>query len=78
MIEEHDLVALTTDIKEHGLVAGDVGTVVHCYADGEAYEVEFMTRDGKTIGVLTLEQEQVRALDGQEILHVRAVSDAAA
>lgn len=78
MIEEHDLVALIVDIEGYGLVAGDVGTIVQCYADGEAYEVEFMTRDGKTIGVLTLEKDQVRALEGREILHVRSVADAAA
>lgn len=42
MIEEHDLVTLTTDIEAYSLVAGDIGTVVHCYADGKAYEVEFM------------------------------------
>jgi hypothetical protein len=30
---------------------GDVGTVVHVYADGKAFEVEFTTLDGKTAAV---------------------------
>lgn len=40
MIREHDLVVLERDIAEHHLVKGNVGTVVHCYAGGDAYEVE--------------------------------------
>ena len=45
MIRELDAVVLTHDIPEHGLKKGDVGAVVHCYADGAAWEVEFVTRD---------------------------------
>jgi hypothetical protein len=40
MIKEHDLVVLGTAVPSEGLVAGDVGTVVHIYHDGQAYEVE--------------------------------------
>ena len=50
---ELDLVALERDMPEHGLRKGDVGTVVHRYADGRAFEVEMMTGDGTTIAVLT-------------------------
>ncbi len=71
MIREHDLVVLTCDIDKHNLVKGDVGTVVHCYADGEAYEVEFVTSSGDTIAVLTLEREDIRPISEHEILHVR-------
>lgn len=45
---EHDLVVLERCIDEHYLVKGDVGTVVHCYAGGDAYEVEFVTGAGDT------------------------------
>jgi hypothetical protein len=38
-IVELDLVALKRDMPEHGLRKGDVGTVVHCYADGRAFKV---------------------------------------
>jgi hypothetical protein len=38
MIAEIDMVALTRDAEEHGLVAGDVGAVVHVYAAADAFE----------------------------------------
>ena len=55
MIKEHDLVVLGTAVPSEGLVAGDVGTVVHIYHDGQAYEVEFTTLEGKTAAVITVE-----------------------
>jgi len=70
-MKEHDLVVLTHGRPEHGLEAGDVGTVVHCYGDGEAYEVEFMSAAARTVAVLTLEKEELRELDEGEILHAR-------
>lgn len=71
MIREHDLVVLERDFNEHHLVKGDIGTVVHRYADGEAYEVEFVTGAGDTIAILTLEKDDVRPLVKREILHAR-------
>ena len=68
--------ALTRDIDEHGLKTGDVGAVVHAYADRRAYEVEFVTAKGKTVAVLTLEAGDIRPMDRSEILHVRHLADA--
>ena len=73
---ELDLVVLKESIIEHGLVAGDVGTVVHRYDDEEASEVEFVDTRGTTIAVLTLEDSAVRPPMAGEILHVRDVSSA--
>ncbi len=73
---ELDMVVLKESIVEHGLVAGDVGTVVHRYADDEASEVEFVDSQGTTIAVLTLEDSAVRPPLAGEILHVRDVSPA--
>ena len=42
MIKELDVVILTHDIEEHGLEKGSRGAVVHCYEDGEGFEVEFI------------------------------------
>ena len=42
MIREHERVVLTSPMPGGGLVAGDVGTVVHVYPDCKAYEVEFV------------------------------------
>ena len=54
MISEHDRVVLTEDVPREGLKAGDVGTIVHIHAGGEAYEVEFICLDGQTVAVVTL------------------------
>ena len=40
MIKEHDRIVLKTDFAAEGLEAGDVGTVVHIYNDGLAYDPE--------------------------------------
>ncbi len=71
MIKEHERVVLTAAIHEEGLEPGDVGTVVHVYQDGQAYEVEFVALDGRTAAVVTLEASQVRPVSGREITHAR-------
>lgn len=74
MIKEHDRVVLKTSVPDDGLEAGDVGTVVHVYRDGQAYEVEFVTLDGRTAAVVTLEASQVRPVSHREITHARQLA----
>jgi hypothetical protein len=74
MIQEHNRIVLTTDLASHDLKCGDVGTVVHVYNDGQAYEVEFVTLDGQTAAVVTLEASQVRPVSKREITHARALT----
>lgn len=74
MIREHDRVVLVIDASSEGLVAGDVGTVVHIYRDGQAYEVEFTTLEGKTAAVITVEAAQVRPVGRREITHARELA----
>ncbi len=74
MIKELDMVVLKHDIKERGLTEGDIGAVVHCYGSGNAYEVEFVTAEGKTIAVITLTTDDIRLMKDKEILHVREMS----
>ena len=74
MIKEHDRVVLTKHIPAEGLESGDVGTVVHVYNDGKAYEVEFLTLDGRTAAVATLESTDVRAVTTRDITHTRELS----
>ena len=50
MIKEHERVVLKVPVPGNGLEKGDVETVVHVYKDGQAYEVEFVTLDGKNRG----------------------------
>jgi hypothetical protein len=76
MIRELDTVVLTHDIEEYKLRCGDIGAVVHCYKDGAAFEVEFVTAEGRTVAVLTLAQADIRPMANKEILHVRELASA--
>ena len=73
MIHESDTIVLSHDIDEYGLKEGDVGAVVHSYENdaAAAFEVEFVTSRGETIALLTLTREDIRPMQGREILHVR-------
>ena len=71
MIQEHGRAVLTVDLPEYDLKAGDVGTVVHVYGDGAAYELEIFSADGHTLDVVTVEANQVRAVSRRDVLHVR-------
>lgn len=62
MIQELDQIVLTTDLPEHGLQVGDIGTVVLVHQGGAGYEVEFMTLTGKTLAVVSLYAGQVRPI----------------
>lgn len=61
MFEEFEIVELTHDIKEHNLKEGVRGTVVEVYENGKAYEVEFVTPEGKTVALLTLIPNDIRS-----------------
>ena len=74
MIREHERVILGATVPGEGLEPGDVGTVVHVYGNGEAYEVEFVTLDGHTAAVVTLEASQVRPVSRREITHARQLT----
>lgn len=71
MIKEHARIVLKTPIPDERLEAGDVGTIVHVYRDGAAYEVEFTTLNGDTAAVVTVEASQVRPVHEREITHAR-------
>lgn len=55
MLNEHTQVVLKRSLPNLGLEPGDVGVVVHVHGQGEAYEVEFLSTDGNTIGVETVD-----------------------
>jgi hypothetical protein len=71
MIRELDRIVLTAAVPAEGLESGDVGTVVHLYTDGKAYEVEFTTLDGHAAAVTTVEAANVRPVRRREITHAR-------
>lgn len=74
MIHEHDRVIFTIDLPKSHLAAGDVGTVVHVYQDGAAYEVEVFTLDGWTFDVVTVEAGQVRPVTRRDVQHARELA----
>ena len=56
-----DVVALTADRPEHGLVRGQVGTVVESLGD-DVYEIEFSDEEGRTYAQLPLQREHLMVL----------------
>jgi hypothetical protein len=75
-IKELDPVALSSDLPEHGLKRGDVGTAVLVHGNGAAFEVEFMGYDGHTVVLMTLEKTQLRPLRAGDIPHARQLESA--
>jgi hypothetical protein len=73
VLKEHDRVVLKVPLADDGLESGDVGTIVHVYRDGEAFEVEFVALDGHTTAVATVEGSQVRPVTRQDMTHSRAI-----
>jgi hypothetical protein len=61
--QEHDVVALLVDLPGQGLSAGDTGTIVHCYANQQVFEVEFMDESGTTKAVATVPADQLLKLN---------------
>jgi Domain of unknown function (DUF4926) len=57
-----DVVALTVNIPEYNLLHGQVGTIVEILADGEAFEVEFSDREGRTYESIGLRPHQLMVL----------------
>ncbi len=48
------------------------------YYENKSFEVEFVTTEGKTIALLSLEKADIRPVGGIEVLHVRELSQIAA
>ena len=75
-MKELDTVVITKDIPKLNLVKGDIGTIVHIYGETTGIEVEFVSGEGKTVGIETLKKSDVRPMNNSEILHVREMQRA--
>ena len=62
IIQLLETVALTVDLPEIYLRRGQVGTVVDILGEGQAFEVEFSDRNGRTYASLGLRPDQVMVL----------------
>jgi hypothetical protein len=76
VIKEFDRVALTTDLPDFHLRAGDVGTVVDITPNGKQFTLEFINFDGDTIAVVPVEAAAVRAIGSREVTHARLLDEA--
>lgn len=63
-IRVSDVVALTEDVPDRGLLRGQVGTVVESLGPG-VFEVEFADNDGRTYAMLPLKSNQLLVLHYQ-------------
>ena len=61
-----DIVALTEDLPQRGLVRGQVGTVVESLAP-DVFEVEFCDSDGRTYASLALKTSQLLMLHHEPV-----------
>jgi hypothetical protein len=59
-----DVVALTEDIPDRGLLRRQVGTVVESLGPG-VFDVEFVDNDGRTYAMLPLKSSQLLVLHYQ-------------
>jgi len=57
-----DVVALLSDLPQYNLWYGQVGTVVEILAGGQAFEIEFSDRQGRTYESIGLCPEQLMVL----------------
>ena len=57
-----DVVAVLEDVPQHGLLRGEVGTVVELWKDG-AFEVEFSDTSGKAYAFAPLRADQLLKLN---------------
>ena len=57
-----ETIALTVDVPNLNLRRGQVGTVVDLFGGGQALEVEFCDREGRTFASLGLRPDQVMVL----------------
>jgi hypothetical protein len=60
-VKLYDVVALTEDLPEHGLLRGQVGTAIEQYEEG-VFEVEFSDHQGVTYAMVVLKEEQLMVL----------------
>ncbi len=72
--EKLEIVVLAHDIPEHGLRAGDLGTVVEIYP-GVGVEVEFVRGSGVTQALLTLSEQELRKIDSHDLLATRRLAE---
>jgi len=70
----YDRIVLASDLPDSRFKAGDVGTIVEIYGDGETYEVEFFALEGSTLAVKTVPGGLVKPVSSSMMLHSRELA----
>lgn len=65
-----EIVVLNHDLPERRLCRGDLGTVVHVY-EPDGLEVEFVSAAGSTEALVTVKENEVRAVSDNDLVTVR-------
>lgn len=65
-----DTVVLTRDLEAAGLRAGDLGAIVEVHSSS-AFEVEVVAASGRTLALVPLKSNEIRAVDDRDLLTVR-------
>jgi Domain of unknown function (DUF4926) len=73
-IAELARVVLTRDLPDVGLASGDVGVVVHVYADGSAVELEVFSLTGETVAVATVPSNALRPVASRDVVSARPIA----
>ena len=76
MFKEHEQIVLTAGVvgdEGEDLRPGDVGTVVHSHAGGEAFVVEFMSLSGDTVAIATVLPWQALSVKDSDLTHARTI-----
>jgi hypothetical protein len=76
-MKELEIIVLMVDLPAYNLKKGDIGTIVAVYDSGKAYEVEFITYLGQTLAVITLQPEQINAINDHLMMSARNIDHAA-
>jgi hypothetical protein len=71
-----ETVVLDRDLPDRGLRHGDLGAVVEVY-EPDGLEVEFVAASGRTFAVVTLQESDVRAVMGRDLIAVRTLPKSA-
>ncbi len=76
MFKEHEQVVLTAEVtgdEGEALEPGDVGAIIHLHPGGEAFVVEFISLDGETVAIATVQASQARPITSADLTHARTV-----
>jgi hypothetical protein len=71
-----DTVVLNRDLPDRGLRRGDLGAIVHVY-EPDGLEVEFVSAAGRTAALVTLKDNEVRAVADNDLISVRPLDRSA-